>query len=198
MTSRLGTLLLLGLVAACSMLNREGPDVTCTDLGDGAENACVDGIIASCSGGAVHWRVCDDKKACEQSWQVEGQFRCADSDPIPNAAPTGGSGGGGGGTGAVAGNGGTGAVPETGGSGGTGGTSAASCDQCITNSCADKINACNADAKCSELLTCIKACGDTSCSKACVYKYPDSASYLGYSLRQCVLDNCPKECPTWS
>lgn len=197
MTSRLGALLLLALATACSVLNRDGPDATCANLDDGAKNACADGIIATCTAGEVRWHVCDDEKACEQAWQVEGQYRCADSDPFPNGVPTGGSGGGGaGGTGAVAGNGGTGAVPGSG--GGTGGMSAASCDQCITNSCADKLNACNADAKCSELLTCIKACGDTSCSKACVYKYPDSASYLGYSLRQCVLDNCPKECPTWS
>lgn len=122
---------LVFVVIACSMLNREGPNVTCADLGDGATNACADGIIATCSAGEMRWRVCEDEKACEQSWQVDGGFRCAESDPVPSPGPSGGSGGGagaggsGGGSGGNAGNAGTG--------GGAGATPAvAFCGSCPT------------------------------------------------------------------
>ncbi len=131
---------LVFVLAACSMLNREGPDVTCADLSDGATNACADGIIATCSAGEVRWRVCDDEKACEQSWQVEGQYRCKDSDLVPD--PTGGSGGSGG-------------SGATGGAGATGGTGGAAPALAICGSCPTGYsmvaNACN------------KECGDCGC-----------------------------------
>jgi hypothetical protein len=128
-------LLLLG-VLACSVLNREGPDVTCADLGDGARNACAEGIIATCSAGEVRWHVCDDKKACEQTWQIDGQFRCADSESVPGA-------GGGGGSGAIGG---------SGASGGTGGkaSAVAVCGTCPSGY-SMAANACN------------KECGDCGC-----------------------------------
>lgn len=64
---------------ACSLQNREGPDVTCADLACGQINACQDGIIAQCvDGEIVRYHVCfeggDD--ICEASWQIEGQYRC--------------------------------------------------------------------------------------------------------------------------
>jgi len=131
--------LLLAAVAACSVLNREGPDVTCTDLDNGAKNACSDGIIATCAAGEVRWQVCDARDACEQSWQVDGRFRCADSDPVPGGA--GGSGGSGG--------------TATGGSGGSA-PAVAVCGTCPTGY-SMAANACN------------KECGDCGCfQKLCV------------------------------
>lgn len=67
----------------CSALNRVGPDVTCEDLNHGASNACQEGIIASCVGGAVAYEVCtesesdsSDDEICEQPWQRSGAYRC--------------------------------------------------------------------------------------------------------------------------
>jgi len=113
---------LLGLGVACSVLNREGPDVTCADLDNGVKNACQEGIIASCVNGSMQYEVCDSKEACGESWQTPDHYQCDQS-------ATGGSGGiggtsgsagtsGSGGTGAVSGNGGAGGIGGTGGSGG--------------------------------------------------------------------------------
>ena len=52
------------LVASCSLLNREGPDVTCADLRNGALKACENGIVASCINGKVEWEVCDGIEDC--------------------------------------------------------------------------------------------------------------------------------------
>lgn len=84
------------VIGACSLLNREGPDVSCTDLHYGAANACSDGIIATCVDGAVRYKVCDDKSACEGSWQSAGAYRCEQSEPAPvlTASPPGSDGGG--------------------------------------------------------------------------------------------------------
>ena len=82
------TLVAIAVLASCSTLNREGPDVTCEDLENGAVNACRDGIIARCMGDAVTFEVCtsDDsptpEEVCEASWQVEGVYRCRESDPL--------------------------------------------------------------------------------------------------------------------
>lgn len=143
-------LLQLG-VLACSVLNREGPDVTCADLGDGTRNACAEGIIATCSAGEVRWHVCDDKKACEQTWQIDGQYRCSDTDLIPG--PTGGAGG-------SAGSGATGGL-GTGGSTATGGTGGVAAAVAVCGSCptgySQAANACN------------KECGDCGCfQRLCV------------------------------
>lgn len=101
------------LLAGCSILNREGPDVTCADLNNGAKNACEDDIIATCVDGKVTFEVCD-VGACSETWQTDGKFRCSQDDPAPDLQGTGGTGGSGG-TGGAAG-GGTG-----GGTGGSGG-----------------------------------------------------------------------------
>lgn len=64
---------------ACSLQNREGPDVTCADLECGRINACQDGIIAQCLDGVtVRYHVCNstDNDLCDESWQIDGQFRC--------------------------------------------------------------------------------------------------------------------------
>lgn len=76
-----GTLLFVG---ACSLLNREGPDVTCADLQNGASNACADGIIATCSNGTIAYKVCDEKSACSTPWQTSGRYRCTETEPAPN------------------------------------------------------------------------------------------------------------------
>lgn len=99
------------LLAGCSILNREGPDVTCADLNNGAKNACEDDIIATCVDGKVTFEVCD-VGACSETWQTDGRFRCSQDDPVPQGS------GGTGGTGASGGSGGT---SGTGGSSGTGG-----------------------------------------------------------------------------
>jgi hypothetical protein len=70
-------------VVACSAQNREGPLVTCNDIGNGATNACEQGIIATCAGGKVTYRACDDGKACEQSWQAAGKYRCQQTESLP-------------------------------------------------------------------------------------------------------------------
>lgn len=137
------------LAAACSMFNREGPDVTCDDLQQGAINACAEGIIGTCKDGAVEYRVCADDgetaaaDICEAAWQVADAYRCASGDEDFNPAPsgtggspaTGGTGGdstGGTPTGGDAATGGTvttGGSSATGGTPGTGGSSpAATCD----------------------------------------------------------------------
>jgi len=90
----------LVVVAACSLQNREGPDVTCADLNDGAFNACEQGIIATCSGGAVMWRVCeDDPDVCDAPWQVTGDYSC-EPPFVEGSGGSGGSGGNGGSLGA--------------------------------------------------------------------------------------------------
>jgi len=50
---------------------------------DGQVNACAEGIIATCKGDKVTWKVCDGESACEADWQVEGAFRCSQSEPMP-------------------------------------------------------------------------------------------------------------------
>lgn len=83
-----GRVLILGVLAlsvGCSLLNREGPTVTCQELGNGATNACKDGILATCSGGTVSYNVCDDKSACDGAWQTVGRYRCAERDAPPTS-----------------------------------------------------------------------------------------------------------------
>lgn len=84
MTTRFATrLLAFGLLlTGCSVLNREGPAVTCDDLHYGAINACQDGIIASCLHGKVTYTLCDSD-ACDESFQVPGAYRCSPDLDIP-------------------------------------------------------------------------------------------------------------------
>lgn len=66
----------------CSLQNVEGPDVTCEDLECGRVNACGEGIIAQCADGqTVRWHVCtsDADDVCDEDWQVEGAYRCQES-----------------------------------------------------------------------------------------------------------------------
>ena len=66
-------------MAACSLGNREGPNVTCADLQCGKINACQDSIIAQCVDGVtVKYHVCipDKPDVCSADWQVPGQFKC--------------------------------------------------------------------------------------------------------------------------
>lgn len=81
---RASAMVTLGLLGACSLLNREGPDVSCADLQNGAANACADGIIATCSNGTVSYKVCDEKSACSAPWQTSGRYRCTETEPAPN------------------------------------------------------------------------------------------------------------------
>lgn len=74
---------IIAVMASCSIFNREGPHVTCADLDGGLRNACKNGIIASCSDGAtVTATVCDDSTTCDNNWQTTGAYRCSQSDPI--------------------------------------------------------------------------------------------------------------------
>jgi hypothetical protein len=79
-----GLALLLGGFGACSLQNREGPDVTCADLQCGKVNACEEGIIASCSDGVtLRFHVCDssdDEELCDEDWQTDGQYKCDEDD----------------------------------------------------------------------------------------------------------------------
>lgn len=72
-----------GLSAACSLSNKEGPNVTCAQLQCGAVNACSDGIIASCADGVtVKWHVCTEnaEDICDKDWQKPGQYQCDEFD----------------------------------------------------------------------------------------------------------------------
>lgn len=82
-------------MVACSLLNRNGPNVTCADLQGGAINACQDGIIASCANGTtVTWQVCADTQStdgaevCSAEWQRPGQYRCLSSGALDTATPS--------------------------------------------------------------------------------------------------------------
>jgi cysteine-rich repeat protein len=79
----------LGSLGGCSELNREGPLVSCEQLGGGRLNACQDGIIATCESGEVRYQVCPDAKACEASWQSGGAYRCGEADSFPEACGNG-------------------------------------------------------------------------------------------------------------
>jgi hypothetical protein len=85
-----GLLVLAAVCGGCSIFNREGPDVSCGDLGNGASNACENGIIASCADGQqITYEVCTNEidgvaamDLCGASWQASGAFRCA---PLPSS-----------------------------------------------------------------------------------------------------------------
>ncbi len=68
-------------VAACSLDNREGPNVTCAQLECGRINACKNGIIAQCvDGNTVRFHVCktNGDDVCNEDWQTFGQYRCSE------------------------------------------------------------------------------------------------------------------------
>jgi hypothetical protein len=80
----MGFIILFGNLLCCSMLNREGPSVSCQELLLGAVNDCKDGIIASCEDqNIVTYEVCtesvegaDASSLCEASWQKKGAYAC--------------------------------------------------------------------------------------------------------------------------
>jgi hypothetical protein len=79
------------MLTSCSVWNRVGPEATCDDLQGGAVNDCKEGIIAACTAGKVVYRVCDDEKACEATWNKPGRYGCtaeqaADFEPSGNGA----------------------------------------------------------------------------------------------------------------
>lgn len=76
------------VLISCSVYNREGPNVTCAALRNGAETACSEGIIASCVGGSVRYQVCDDSKVCEAAWNAPGRYSCTEGTP-PNVTDPG-------------------------------------------------------------------------------------------------------------
>jgi hypothetical protein len=80
--TRLRFALAVLLASGCSVLNREGPAVTCEDLNYGLINACQDGIIASCLHGKIAYTLCD-ADACEESFQRPGAYRCGPDTDVP-------------------------------------------------------------------------------------------------------------------
>jgi hypothetical protein len=114
-------------VGACSLRNREGPDVTCAQLECGRINACGDGIIAQCVDGVnVRFHVCPTGDTCGEDWQTEGQYRCLESDTdCEGCRPERSDGCGSMGVGGSGGNGGSGATGGSGGSGASGGSGGA-------------------------------------------------------------------------
>jgi len=99
---RRSAIAILLFVSACSLANREGPSVTCGSLGDGAKNACQEGIIATCRSSTVNYQACDDQSSCSATWQLAGRYRCTENELPPNltvsiATGSGGSGAGSGG-----------------------------------------------------------------------------------------------------
>ena len=73
----------LVISGACSLENKEGPDVTCADLECGRINACQEGIIAQCmDGNSVIFHVCTPSadNICEEDWQLPGQYRCLETE----------------------------------------------------------------------------------------------------------------------
>jgi hypothetical protein len=126
--------------ACFSRLNREGPDVTCSDLQNGAVNACSEGIIASCGNGSrVTYEVCDDMDACEAIWQTKGAYSCRQgADGGTGGHQTGGAGG------------------SAAGAGGSSGTAACgiawpshACAACVQQLCCAPTLACAASPKCA-------------------------------------------------
>ena len=98
MTSRLSTSSIrasdwafLTLFVGCSLFNREGPKTTCAELNNGTQNACSNGIIATCMRGMLTYQVCDSENACEQNWQTPGQYKCDQNAPPPLLIAAGGT-----------------------------------------------------------------------------------------------------------
>ena len=160
------SLLAVFLVLGCSSLNRSGPDVTCVDLQNGAENACSEGIIATCSGDRVDWRVCGDKGACEADWQIGGRYRCAQTDVVPVLSPT-----------TVAGTGGSAGVAGGPGVSGVGGNPALGAAVAVCGTCPTGYrqiaNACNHE------------CGDCGCFQNLCATNAQSTAGVGLGENSC-------------
>lgn len=75
-------LVVASFVIGCSLANREGIEASCEELDDGTKNVCREGIITSCIGDEIQYRVCEDEKSCEAQWQTRGSYRCNQGDPF--------------------------------------------------------------------------------------------------------------------
>lgn len=200
---RLSTVAVLFLVAACSLINREGPDVSCADLQNGATNACADGIIATCTGGSVTYKVCEQRSACSAPWQTSGRYRCTETEPPPNLVAS---------------------VPGEDGSNGSGSDSPSdggganvsdasstpavdasdsgpvTCEACVQSKCSTQLASCLGNGNCNAVYQCLLACTDKTCGNNCIdtaLKASDS-----YSIRSCVGGDgigpgCKAQCPAW-
>jgi len=157
MSPRALIIVLVLVFAACSMFNRTGPSDTCAALQNGTVNACHDGILATCVGSQIVYKVCDDSSACEQSWQAAGAYKCAQTDPpfVPPMMPSGGSSGGA-------------RTSSSGGSSGgalaTCGTSSltvntAACAQCVESGCCGIGGRCGSDPGCQ---ACVRRLGTSN------------------------------------
>lgn len=124
---KLKTLLAASLLLGCSLANREGVDASCDELQRGAINACGDGIITTCEGGDVEYRVCSDPDACEADWQESGRYRCDNSEELPKADQGSSSGSGG--------DAGSGGGPGSGGEPGSGGSTNDGGNDCSSEEC---------------------------------------------------------------
>lgn len=164
-------LLTFTLLSACSLSNREGPDVTCADLDNGIRNACTEGIIATCSAPSkVAFLVCSDEDACSASWQSAGQYRCNETDSLPTLRDQE--------TGATA------PTPTEGSATCGFSYSDADCASCTKANC------------CASAMTCS---GDTECS-SCITRPPPSsqcvpglvATYDAFAA--CIESSCASQC----
>ena len=164
-------LLLLAVlyVGACSILNRDGPEVTCADLDNGAFNACKEGVIATCANGQIEYEGCSSDKACEATFQEAGRYRCALTDDIPVGT--------------------TSSSNATG--GGTEGTPACgynfaspACATCVEQSCCAEALACTDDDQCDDCAT--RAGNETPCA-------PDLVPLFNAFLT-CMSNSCSGAC----
>lgn len=197
-----GVLLLIG---ACSLLNREGPDVTCADLANGTANACADGIVATCANGAVTYKVCSEKSACSAPWQTSGRYRCTETEPAPvltSSVPgedgsNGDDSNGSNDAGGIS-------VPDASSTptvdASDSGSSPATCESCVQSKCSAQLASCLSDGSCHAVYQCLLACTDLTCGKLCV----DTAAKASasYSIRSCVggggvSSGCTAQCPAW-
>ncbi len=191
---RIGGVAALAVLTACSLLNREGPDVTCADLKNGAQNACADGIVATCASGAVRFEVCSAKSACDASWQTPGRFRCEQGSGAAISSSDGG--------GASV------PVADAAVNPGPDASSGGGCEACIQSKCSGALSSCQADigcptCACGQLYQCLLACSDKACGDACLSKYQSAAAGPGFKLRECVGGGgvgpgCKAACPAWS
>lgn len=183
---------LLAALAACSLRNREGLDLSCDQLQGGAVNACGDGVITACVAGSVVYKVCDDADACSADWQSPGRYGCSAEEAAafkPSPTGTGGSNGGGSGSSGTSG------TTSKAGSSGTAGAAPyracgtdftkPACGMCLGSSkCCQPLTACAGEPACT---SCLRRTGDqTPCAPDVVPTYDD--------VLTCLASTCTEEC----
>jgi hypothetical protein len=143
--------------------------------------------------------------ACEGGPATQGSYKPPGAAPADAGAADGSSDGGG---------------EKDGGGGDTGGGQACvlkvksgddACDKCETAKCCEKINACQADSDCADLIKCTDACYEgkapdggefdaavtataDKCAEACMAAAPEAAGKLYTTQDDCVGASCKKEC----